>query len=81
LVTARPYRGLFLTEAGHKLADRVHSRRRLLVDLLVAMGVPEEAAESDVEGMEHHVLEPTLKALARFLADHPSTTAPPVCLE
>ena len=40
LVTARPYRGLFLTEAGQKLAEAVRARHRIVVDLLVAVGAP-----------------------------------------
>jgi DtxR family transcriptional regulator, manganese transport regulator len=73
LVTARPYRGLFLTDMGGRLADRVRARHRLVVDLLIAVGVPTEAAESDAEGMEHHVSELTLEAFARFLAGQAST--------
>ena len=68
LVTARPYRGIFLTEAGHALAARVRARHRLMVELLLAIGVPIEAAEADAEGMEHHASEATLEAFARFLA-------------
>jgi DtxR family transcriptional regulator, manganese transport regulator len=67
LVTARPYRGVFLTEAGRELAERVRARHRLVVDLLVAVGVPLEAAEADAEGIEHHVSDVTLKSFARFL--------------
>ena len=67
LATARPYRGVFLTPAGHDLAVRVRSRHRLVVDLLLAVGVPLEAAEADAEGIEHHVSEATLAAFARFL--------------
>jgi DtxR family transcriptional regulator, manganese transport regulator len=67
LITARPYRGLFLTEAGHALADRMRTRHRLMVALLVAVGVPPEAAEADAEGMEHHASEETQRAFARFL--------------
>ena len=67
LATARPYRGVFLTEKGHALADRVRVRHRLVVDLLRALGVPTEAAEADAEGIEHHVSEVTLKAFAQFL--------------
>ena len=67
VATARPYRGVFLTESGHELATRVRTRHRLVVDALVAMGVPVEAAEADAEGIEHHVSEATLKAFARFL--------------
>jgi hypothetical protein len=68
LVTSRPYRGIFLTKAGHELAERVRARHRLMVELLLAVGVPVEAAEADAEGMEHHASEATLEAFARFLA-------------
>jgi DtxR family manganese transport transcriptional regulator len=40
----------------------------VVVDLLLAVGVPVEAAESDAEGIEHHVSDVTLAAFARFLA-------------
>jgi DtxR family manganese transport transcriptional regulator len=68
LVTARPYRGIFLTAAGHELAGRVRARHRLVVELLLAVGVPDETAEADAEGMEHHASEATLWAFDRFLA-------------
>ena len=67
LAIARPYRGVFLTESGHALAERVRARHRLMVDLLLAIGVPMEAAESDAEGMEHYVSDATLAAFERFL--------------
>ena len=67
LATARPYRGVFLTPAGEALACRVRARHRLVVDLLIAVGVPREDAENDAEGIEHHVSPTTLDAFARFL--------------
>jgi DtxR family manganese transport transcriptional regulator len=67
LATARPYRGVFLTEKGEALAERVRIRHRLVVDVLCALGVPTEAAEADAEGIEHHVSETTLKAFAHFV--------------
>jgi DtxR family manganese transport transcriptional regulator len=67
LATARPYRGVFLTHKGEELARRVRARHRLVVDMLLALGIPAEAAEADAEGIEHHVSEITLKAFARFL--------------
>ena len=67
LATGRPYRGVFFTEEGQKLAARVRSRHRLVVDILLALGVPAEAAEADAEGIEHYVSEATLKAFAQFL--------------
>ncbi len=68
LATARPYRGVFLTASGHELAARVRARHRLVVDVLLALGVPAESAEADAEGIEHHVSETTLRAFARFLS-------------
>lgn len=67
LATSRPYRGVFLTERGHALAERVRIRHRLVVDLLRAVGVPAESAEADAEGIEHHVSDVTLKAFAHFI--------------
>lgn len=67
LALAKPYRGVFLTEAGENLASRVRARHRLVVDVLVAIGVPREAAEQDAEGIEHHVSDTTLAAFGRFM--------------
>jgi len=67
LATARPYRGLFLTEAGAAMAKRVRERHRLVVDLLIAVGAPREAAEADAEGVEHYVSQATLLAFSDFL--------------
>ncbi len=68
LATSRPYRGVFLTEAGTALADRVRARHRTVVSFLVAVGVPEDVAELDAEGIEHHVSEHTLTAFEAYLA-------------
>jgi DtxR family transcriptional regulator, manganese transport regulator len=67
LAMAKPYRGVFLTTAGEVLADRVRARHRVVVDLLLAVGVPAAAAEQDAEGIEHHVSDETLAAFGRFL--------------
>ena len=67
LATGRPYRGVFLTQEGQRLAARVRARHRLVVDMLLALDIPAEAAEADAEGIEHHVSEATLKAFAQFL--------------
>jgi DtxR family manganese transport transcriptional regulator len=67
LATARPYRGVFLTEEGERLAARVKARHLLVVEVLRAIGVPPDAAEQDAEGIEHHVSDITLEAFARFV--------------
>jgi len=51
---------------------RARARHRLVVDLLLGLGVPREAAEADAEGIEHHVSEVTLKAFGRFLQSQAS---------
>ena len=67
LVIHRPYRAIFLTEAGRELAETACQRHRLVVAFLRALGVSEETAEQDAEGIEHHVSDETLEALARFV--------------
>src|ERR1700732_4419950 len=67
LATSKLYRGVFLTPEGHGLADRVRSRHRLVVDVLRAVGVPEQCAELDAEGIEHHVSVVALAAFAGVL--------------
>jgi len=59
---------VFLTEDGEALAQRVRERHRLVVDLLVAVGVPADSAEADAEGIEHHVSDLALEAFRAFLA-------------
>jgi len=54
------------TEAGRALADSCRERHRIVVDFLRAIGVSEAVAESDAEGIEHHVSRETLDAFARF---------------
>jgi DtxR family manganese transport transcriptional regulator len=67
LATSRPYRGVFLTDEGARLADRVRARHRTVVAFLIKMGVPEDIAELDAEGIEHHVSQVTLFAFETFL--------------
>ena len=64
---SEPYRGVFLTPAGQAMAERSRQRHRLVVDLLVAIGAPREAAEADAEGVEHYVSQATLDAFEAFL--------------
>ncbi len=68
LAVAKPYRGVSLTAAGQTMAERVRRRHRLVVDFLVAVGAPREAAEADAEGIEHYVSSATLAAFEAFLA-------------
>ncbi|MDB6126878.1 MAG: mntR [Verrucomicrobia bacterium] len=66
-VIARPYRAIFLTEGGRKLAAQCQQRHATVVAFLRALGIPEKTAELDAEGIEHHVSPETLAAFERFL--------------
>jgi DtxR family transcriptional regulator, manganese transport regulator len=67
LVTTEPYRSIFLTTTGRHLANESRARHDLVVTFLTALGVPASVAESDAEGIEHHVSRETLAALKKHL--------------
>lgn len=67
LVETKPYRGLFLTAAGQEMARMVKARHELVVRFLIALGLDEETAEEDAEGLEHHASDKALGVFARFL--------------
>jgi len=67
LVATEPYRAIFLTTAGQRLARESRERHDLVVRFLVALGVPPAVAESDAEGIEHHVSRETLRVFRHYL--------------
>ena len=67
LIVQRPYRGIFLTAAGKKIAEKSKARHQIVVSFLIALGVSPAIAHIDAEGIEHHVSEETLEAFERFI--------------
>ena len=65
-VTQRPYRGVFLTEVGRRLAEQSRERHRIVESFLRALGISEETARRDAEGIEHHVSPETLEAFEKY---------------
>jgi len=65
-VSSRPYRAIFLTEKGTQLAEE-SVRPRVGPGIHRSLGVPDDIAQSDAEGIEHHVSAETLAAFHRFL--------------
>ena len=63
LLKYEKYRGLVLTTAGELLARNITHRHQLLTDFLKLLGLDEEVIFHDVEGMEHHISPPTLRAI------------------
>ena len=66
-VNTQPYRAIFLTDAGRKLARECKQRHETVAAFLRTLGVSEKTAELDAEGIEHHVSPETLKAFERYL--------------
>ncbi|OUJ15857.1 manganese transporter [Acetobacter orientalis] len=62
LVARKPYRGVFLTQAGREMADAVRARHRIVEAFLLALGISPECARIDAEGLEHYVSAETLTA-------------------
>ena len=50
-----------------RLAEACRQRHRIVVAFLCSLGIDEETAERDAEGIEHHVSETTLVAFGQAL--------------
>ena len=68
LVERKPYRGVFLSDAGRKLAREGRERHAIVETFLIDIGIDPETARIDAEGVEHHVSEATLHAFQAFSA-------------
>lgn len=66
-VTVEPYRSIFLTELGQGIADQARERHELVLQFLKSIGIDEEIAEIDAEGIEHHVSKQTLEAMKKHI--------------
>lgn len=55
-----------LTKKGLEIAKKTYSRHKLIKDLLVKIGVSEEAAEEDACKIEHDISDQTYKKLVEL---------------
>jgi len=61
------YRGISLTQQGVLVAKSIRERHGLLADFFKMIGVDEDSANKDAEGIEHHLHPETLKKLEEFI--------------
>lgn len=61
------YRGIRLTDEGVRIARNIRNRHGLLAEFFKMIGVDEESANSDAEGIEHHLHPETIKRLEDFM--------------
>lgn len=63
----QPYGPVELTSKGKRLARNAKARHEVVYQFLLAIGVSPKVAESDSEGIEHHVSAESLKCMQVFL--------------
>jgi len=61
------YRGIKLTNEGIRIARNIRNRHGLLAEFFMIIGVDEETANNDAEGIEHHLHPETMKKLEEFI--------------
>jgi Mn-dependent DtxR family transcriptional regulator len=61
------YRGINLTEEGIEVAENIREKHALLSEFFKMIGVDEDVANIDAEGIEQHLHPKTLK---KFIRNH-----------
>ena len=65
-IKKEPYRSIFLTVKGQKIASTSKKRHITVLEFLLNLGLDNKTASADAEGIEHHVSEKTLKKMEKF---------------
>ena len=65
-IKREPYRSLFLTIKGQKIASYSKKRHNTVYNFLLNLGLDAKTAEVDSEGIEHHVSKKTLIKMEKF---------------
>jgi Mn-dependent DtxR family transcriptional regulator len=64
------YRGINLTQEGIDVAENIREKHALLSEFFKMIGVDEDIANIDAEGIEHHLHPQTFKKLREFILSH-----------
>ena len=67
--------GIVLTDRGRRLAEASRRRHEVVLRFLCWLGVPEDVAEIDAEGIEHHVSATTLRRMEKAMSKAPTPAA------
>ena len=65
-IKKEPYRSIFLTMKGQKIASLSRKRHNIVYSFLINLGLDKKIAAEDAEGIEHHVSEKTLRKMDNF---------------
>ena len=61
------YHGINLTEKGNKIAQSIRQKHDILLEFFEILGVGNETANQDAEGVEHHLNPKTIRQLRKFI--------------
>ena len=62
--------GLYLTEEGRAIAEKIYERHTVLSRVLMGLGVPEAVAVEDACKIEHDISDVTFDAIKKHIAAH-----------
>ena len=65
-IKKEPYRSIFLTVKGQKIASISKKRHNIVYNFLINLGLDQKVAAADAEGIEHHVSNKTLMKMQKF---------------
>ena len=61
------YHGMNLTSKGTQVAEGIRQKHGILLEFFEILGINDETASKDIEGMEHHLNTKTIKQLRKFI--------------
>ncbi len=67
-VKREPYRGFTLTALGQRVGKKISRRHVILKEFLTLLGVPMKVMQRDIEGLEHHLSDESVKGLERLIS-------------
>ena len=65
-IKREPYRSIFLTLKGQKIASESKKRHNIVYNFLINLGLDKNTAYEDAEGIEHNVSKKTLRKMDSF---------------
>ncbi len=71
-IKREPYRGFTLTALGRRVGKKISSRHLLLKEFLTLLGVSKENIHRDIEGMEHHLSNESVRGIRRLISVWPA---------
>lgn len=67
LLEYEKYHGINLTTKGSQVAEGIRQKHGILLEFFGILGIGDETANQDIEGMEHHLNAKTIKQLRKFI--------------